>query len=119
MDGRVKQLPENLVLAEDTERAWAAGFFDGEGHISSLRNGTRIQMIVSQRLDGFNILTRFSKAVGVGKLYNLPSRPEIYRWVATSKVEVNWALSSLWPYLCEPKKLQAINAGHREERRRV
>lgn len=56
------------------ERAWAAGFFDGEGYIAFRYASTgkgrwyrRIEIQVTQ-CDPF-VLERFARAVGVGRVY--------------------------------------------------
>ncbi len=105
------------------ERAWAAGFFDGEGWTSFLqsprhrdataRGSGSLRMAVAQVER--TTLDRFMQAVGnLGKVYGpyKRSRPDWeprYEWRANGKV-ANEVIDLLWPFLSEPKKEQAQRA---------
>ena len=95
----------------NTELAWAAGFFDGEGSIQLRKTG--LQLYVGQTDP--RPLERFAAAVGVGKV-NGPYGPyarngtpntwkPMYAWqVGGRKAEAVFAL--LQPFLSEPKREQ-------------
>ena len=100
-----------------TERAWAAGFFDGEGTVYCWSNGRQMPVVraaVAQAGPaGRRVLCRFRQAVGVGTIYgpyqqNNGQTP-YYR------LDFNLAATThlrkiLWPYLSGPKKKQFIAA---------
>lgn len=94
------------------ERAWAAGFFDGEGcfNIVKRKSGFRptLQLAVSQS-GSVEELERFQKAVGdVGKIYGpyQPSNPQHkVQWLYRAHgEEARQAYRALKPYLCSVKK---------------
>ncbi len=107
----------------NTELAWAAGFFDGEGCIDIWKSKGRkptwsdhrtFRVQVGQSGDR-DTLDRFVKAVGCGTVYGPYSaggtkahhKPRFV--LIYSSVEMAYAvMNQLWPYLCEPKKRQAL-----------
>jgi hypothetical protein len=107
----------DMALPPDTERAWAAGFFDGEGWIGSnhAKGYTYVKMAVVQT--GSRItLDRFNAAIGgVGQIYerskNTPSN-----WADGWTLQVNaiervvFAVNMIWPWLSQPKRDQAVAA---------
>lgn len=113
----------------DTELAWAAGFFDGEGSIfvnhqvvprkrraeGERPPGPPYQVntpVLSVSQVEFQPLERFARAVsgrtptGPYKPRSARSRP-YYRWDASGRPSTHRVLSLLWPYMSEPKKAQA------------
>ena len=106
-------------MNNETEKAWAAGFYDGEGNFrcaSYRRKGynhvqTALRLTV-QQLER-EPLDRFCAAVGVGKVYGPYSgkghRNEYYQYAIAQRDAVD-ALNVLWPYLSEPKKEQVLAA---------
>lgn len=99
-------------IAVDTELAWAAGLFDGEGTVNAhvRRNGyTAITMAVAMCNE--EAVSRFALAVGVGKVEQL-KRPTlggktVWRWQVCALPKVEQALEKLWPYLCMEKLTNA------------
>jgi len=108
---------------KDTEIAWAAGFFDGEGsvfvnRIKRQKGGTTGKMypVVSVSLSISQVepepLERFTRAVG-GRKPMGPYKPRhanakpYYRWDACGRPSVHRVLCLLWPYMSGPKKRQA------------
>jgi LAGLIDADG-like domain len=99
---------------KQTELAWAAGFFDGEGCFAN--NGTKygtMRVNVSQITR--EPLERFQKALGVEATIHFKknggvTHPErrIYQFVVTADENVLGVVKLLWPYLCGPKRRQAI-----------
>lgn len=110
-------------MTQETELAWAAGFFDGEGsvftrHTARHKGGTTgkdyplttVEMSMSQiRIEP---IARFLKAVGVGKQAgpyqqkNVKGKP-YWRWSTAGRPSAHRVLSILWPYLSLPKQEQA------------
>ena len=95
------------------ELAWAAGFFDGEGHVRKKKGKyvTLGRLQVSQKTT--ECLERLSKAVGnvgtIGGPYH--SKNPVYFWSLSDTSEVDRVLTSLWPYLSGPKREQALKSG--------
>lgn len=105
------------MRSRKTERAWAAGFFDGEGCTTAHcgYGGERLQprvRITQNGEQGRRLLHRFRRAVGVGKVYG-PYPPaknqNLVRnyWGATSLKDVKITLRALWPHLSVVKREQA------------
>lgn len=98
-----------------TELAWAAGLYDGEGCVSS--TGTGAQAVVGQSSssdEAPEVLVRFQRAVGAGKIngpYLRPNRRPHYRWTLGRRADVIDFYAKLWPFLSGPKKTQAIYRG--------
>ncbi len=114
------------------ELAWAAGFFDGEGTITvsvtrpnparppRQRTGhVTFYVGVNQATSAISDvaipapIARFAEALGMGTVVG-PYRQDdhrrpIFKWYGHNQVGLA-ALSVLWPFLCEPKRAQAIRA---------
>lgn len=106
-----------MILDNETELAWAAGFFDGEGHISakSNRQGPWLQLKLTIGQTDRQVLDRFQKAVGLGRVYGpYPTlKPEwnpIYEYSVQSKGDVEVVVQLLLPYLSPVKKEQCLGA---------
>lgn len=101
-------------MRRDVERAWAAGFFDGEGSticVEIPRECRRLDLVVGQ-VNRDN-LVRFQAAVGgegvIGKPRFLPGRKPIQQFVATGE-SAQRCLRVIWPFLSAEKREQAIRA---------
>jgi hypothetical protein len=104
-------------LPPDVERAWAAGFFDGEGWIGShkTKDYTYLKMAVVQT--GSTVtLERFNAAIGnTGRIYER-SRKHPEHWSKGWTLQVNsiervvFAVNLIWPWLSQPKRDQTIKA---------
>lgn len=93
--------------------AWAAGFYDGEGHT---RTGRSLGVVVSQSLSP-ELLERFKRAVGVGNVHGpfeyrhkRPSQKPFYTYGAVSFESAQHCICCLWPWLGSAKRAQASNA---------
>jgi hypothetical protein len=110
-----------MVDMDTNELAWAAGFFDGEGHsywrwsIQSApqnRKGWyrcfKSQVGISQAHDP-QCVERFQAALGgLGKIRPYTNKHgRIYMWTVQAIDEVESVLLTLWPYLSHPKREQA------------
>lgn len=114
-------------FAAQLELAWAAGFFDGEGH-SGVKRGCGVKGNKG-RCSYFSMkmvqckaepLYRFAAAVGgigrvKGPYLNRPKNCQpIYSWDAAGET-ARRVIRQLWPYLCSVKREQAQNALDTEE----
>lgn len=100
------------------ELAWAAGFFDAEGSVCSLKHRTHegYRLIEASLTQGcpFGVppeLTRFLRAVGVGHvngpMIQAGATEPIYRWKSARLVDVQATMDLLEPWLGEVKRRQA------------
>ena len=104
------------TLGSDVDRAWAAGFFDGEGHAAMVRgtNGyPSFRVAVSQATD-YASLRRFARIMGVGRLYG-PYRHKKDDWSPTMQFyahneEAMHVVAVMFPYLGKVKLTQALRA---------
>lgn len=106
------------ALATDEWRAWAAGFYDGEGSTYVLAHrsheGYRIgEIAVTQSGNGGapEVLRRMLSILGVGHV-NGPYEQQgatmsVYRLKVTAQVDIDRALSVMWPWLGAVKRVQA------------
>ena len=105
---------------QSIELAWAAGFFDGEGYVGSVRRrpgprGGRWSTVLAMEISQVDErpLQRFAAAVGCGSINRRavrnPRWRQQWRWRATQGAAER-ALCALWPYLSEPKREQALRA---------
>lgn len=100
------------------ERAWAAGFFDGEGWAAARRRGIRrypVAMINQAGSSGVpEVLVRFRAAVGgIGSIRGplvKPGRRDLYRWCASSRGDVRCVYECLRPWLGSVKRTQFRDA---------
>lgn len=101
----------------ELELAWAAGLFDGEGHISSTRSTARpkhVKLYMHVSMCDEASVNRFCEAVGVGHVTELKRKTvmnkTVWRWQLQSTDKVKKALDAIWPYLGEIKKADATRA---------
>lgn len=102
------------------ELAWAAGLFDGEGHISfryAVSNGTtlyrRMEIQITQ-IDTY-VLERFARAVGYGKVYGplgdaRGRRHPVYKLCIAGYPQTHETWVRLLPYLSPVKVEQGRRA---------
>jgi hypothetical protein len=108
----------------DTELAWAAGLFDGEGSVSikqpssgirsngqKWHSGHQIRVTIQQNDD--EVLKRFQAAVEIGTIYGPYTRPPsvrhrnpYYQYQAHGIEAVKVIWKALWPYLSTVKRDQ-------------
>ncbi len=104
------------AVADRLERAWAAGFFDGDGWAGTGgERGRRTRQPAAQinqaSASGLpEVLSRFRAAVGgagrVGGPRTLERRIPLYWWVASSRADVESAFEAIGPWLCDVKRAQ-------------
>jgi hypothetical protein len=103
--------PEEVIT--ETQVAWAAGLFDGEGSASTYlpqqRLTRRRQMQVSQGGVAGEfplVLVRFRDALGgVGGITG-PYRGYLYYWKTTRNDVIDDVSQALWPFLSRDKRVQ-------------
>jgi hypothetical protein len=107
------RLRRSCVQINREKLAWAAGFFDGEGHASISRkgNGAKFYLAVSQT--DLKILERFQDAVGgIGHIngpHNYYGTKDIWRWSATSFEDAQAVSLMLLSFLSDYKTTQIMN----------
>lgn len=99
---------------KETEIAWAAGFFEGEGTVGVYSTGNKgyptwlLTTTVSQ-VDG-SPMKRFMDIVGIGRLRLLarrgPKWRPVWRWEADAAKAAD-VLAMIYPYLSGVKREQA------------
>jgi hypothetical protein len=103
--------------SDETERAWAAGFFDGEGTAGvgsphSAYPQPSMEIPQSSACGIPDSLTRFQVAVGVGSITgphpprNPWARLPSYRWGVSGHRKVETVAGILWPWLGSAKRSQ-------------
>src|SRR5882672_1246167 len=110
-------------MSDREELAWAAGFFDGEGHIGShvgkLRGRyTRRDLQISISQTDRWVLDRFRESVGgLGRVggplvrsYRNPNEHDVYQYQIARFEHVQAIIAMLWPWLSPIKKVQAAAA---------
>lgn len=94
-----------LVDASETEIAWAAGFFDGEGCATISHNDRYATLYLHVSQKDIRPLERFLGIMGAGRIQNPDKRSGVSRWATYGRA--GWAvIDRLWPYLGEPKREQ-------------
>jgi hypothetical protein len=95
------------------ELAWAAGFFDGEGHIGASNTRRDIYLSISQ-IDR-RVLDRFRDAIGVGRVYGPYEHPVMksrkneqprFYFQCQSYQHVQAIAAMLWKWLSPVKREQ-------------
>jgi len=98
--------------------AWAAGLFEGEGHIkhrrynrSSRPGETAMQRGLTLTMADEDVVRRFHEIVGVGSVnFSKRARPhwsDQWRWDCTSWPDVRTLLHQFLPYLGKRRTLKA------------
>jgi hypothetical protein len=108
-----------------SERSWAAGFFDGEGHAGIQvrddleHSSPHLVLHVTQAEDdgrGIESLERFKAAVAAGKIVpksmkgaELAGQAQ-YRWIAVSERDMAITFAAIGPFVSLPKFAQLKRA---------
>jgi hypothetical protein len=97
------------------ELAWAAGFFDGEGWAAKQKpRGVQARINQADPAGVPGVLLRFQTALGgLGRIAGPtrePERKDIYRWIVSSRGDVELVLELLKPWLGSVKLLQLSRA---------
>lgn len=96
-------------MNNETERAWAAGFFDGEGSVGRHKNGKKFRVQVQVAQSDPEVLYRFLAVVQIGKVrgpygpYRTQSKP-YYQYEAHNKEQARQVFTRLEPYLSSIKR---------------
>jgi hypothetical protein len=102
------------------ELAWAAGFFDGEGWAASSRMGRGDKKRPAARINQADaggvpdVLLRFQRALGglgrIGGPYRKEGRTDLYRWLVSSRHDVELLHHLLLPWLGQVKLAEFADA---------
>lgn len=97
------------------ERAWAAGFFDGEGHASAATAGGSFSCSIDQTRANSLVLERFRRAVGAGKVIERPdygggSRKPTSRWLVSNQDDLQKVYEAIGDFLSNAKRTQFARA---------
>lgn len=110
-------------MTPETELAWAAGFFDGEGYTGFRTPGGRSYRAIRMSIGQMHRepLDRFHRAVGVGFITG-PDPQGMFRWQVNARLDLHRVAALLWHYLGSVKQAQIESAfdryhAAREERR--
>jgi hypothetical protein len=103
-----------LFMPTETEVAWAAGFFDGEGNCAYYPDCRHFRMTIEQAsVEKPAVLVRFRKIVGCGRIggpYTPPSRKKnwtpVWRIACHNAADVQKVMDLLYPYLSSTKRKQ-------------
>ena len=93
---------------ELTELAWAAGLFDGEGHIGTTStNSPHLDVGQTDR----RVLDRFRDAVGFGRVLGPAQKRShekpVWHYRLYKQMDVQAVVAMLWKYLSPVKRQQA------------
>lgn len=99
------------MMKHETAIAWAAGFWDGEGYTGFNRKRIVAQVVQTNK----DVLERFQKAVGFGKIYgpyrqSRPNHKDYWQLHFDGDNEVENLFQLLSPYLSQPKTEQFTSA---------
>ena len=112
-----------MAVYSDTTRedlAWAAGFFDGEGCVTFNRSRGRNSIVVSIRQHHPEVLEKFARVVGVGKVsgpYKSGSGGDCWSFQVSGFERCQFIAALLWEWLGTPKRDQFarhLNDAHHE-----
>jgi hypothetical protein len=108
--------PSNETMGRiDTEVAWCAGFFDGEGHVSyhrgypsssTSRVSPQIYANIPQCSDNIEVLEFFQSVIGFGQIkgpFSMPNSKRTQHKVHYGKNEIEPLFLILRPYLRKEK----------------
>lgn len=91
----------------ETELAWAAGFYDGEGNVcwrKHQRGGYNLSISQKDR----EVLDRFARAVTLGRVTTQGKNG--WQFYCGNRAGIIAIFRLLWPYLGTTKKVQAVKA---------
>jgi hypothetical protein len=106
-----------LTSMNEIDIAWAAGFFDGEGCISFRpNNGGKnpfIRISINQNADNREVLDKFIRIVGVGKVYGPYGRgrnKDVCSMYVGKYEHTQYIIALLWKHMSTCKRVQAKQA---------
>ena len=113
--------PERNYTASDTDIAWCAGFFDGEGHVSYRRGYPSksgnvsgvIHASIPQNSENIEVLEFFQSVIGFGRIkgpYSMPGKSKDQHRLLFGINEVEILFGILKPYLRKDKSSNFIEA---------
>jgi hypothetical protein len=105
-------MPSKEEVQYRADLAWAAGLFEGEGcfYLQTQATG-RVHPRAALASTDIDILQRFQKIMGFGKIYPKNSGPgnkPIWMWAANQIRHTFATISALFPLLGERRRAQAV-----------
>lgn len=73
------------------------------------RKGENAHVVCAVSQKDRRALDRFHTAVGVGRIYEVKDAGAPWRWQTTNEPDSRAAISTLWPYLGQAKREQAVS----------
>ena len=122
-----------MVMDRETEIAWAAGFFEGEGTIRDVKgiprnDGHRQHYMYLQIVNtDLQMIERWKRIMGAGPIYHQKG-PERNKPLYSVRIEngekVKEAVKLLWPYLSDRRRerieeVRAIMANNRTDSKKA
>lgn len=90
-------------MRHNTEIAWAAGLFEGEGCFTPAKRKDRVYPRAILAMADEEIVLRFQRAVGgIGKIRcerRAPARRDLFRWEVMARTDFDSFISLIEPYL--------------------
>ena len=106
-----------MRIPSKEERAWVAGFIEGEGCFTPQQSTYKGKKTYAFRVSASQVerepLERLQKMFGVGQIYEMPrDKPHstCHVWMITKTGEAMTAIGMIWPYLSRRRKEQIWNA---------
>lgn len=97
-------------MATESEIAWAAGLFEGEG---SFTRSAKSFVLMSLRMTDRDVVEHFAQVVGIGNVYSVHDERErkpLFSWQLGAQTEVKRITKMFWPWLHERRQEQYIKA---------
>lgn len=98
----------------EVDRAWLAGFYDGEGNATFTSNGRKknglkvytVRIKIAQKTRG--VLDRIQELTGLGKVYGpyTTKGKTYFQYAVHRRKEMEQFRDVIWPYLYEVKQEQ-------------
>jgi LAGLIDADG-like domain len=102
-------VPDGPTTPTDTQIAWAAGLYEGEGYCHLSKKWQ--QPMVGLTTSDYDVLQTFANIVQVGGIHKPKIRPQnnkqLYTWQTGSQEGVIHVLTLLMPYLHSRRKERA------------
>lgn len=101
-------------MAPDTDIAWAAGLFEGEGCMNShprgkRGSGTQLRLAMTDR----DVVERFAAVIGCGNIHRprhdpRPNHKPVYTWALYESARVVEVIELLMPWFGERRRAKAM-----------
>jgi len=122
---KMKSAVKAVSVVCNTDIAWAAGFFEGEGcwNLYTQRNGSKtVRASLGQKgVNGKELLDKFLQIAGVGKIYKNSPRTNgtiMYYWFTSKIGDAEKVFNVLSPWLSKTRtaKFNTLNKQEKKSR---